>query len=116
VLKSISNYGVAFPNLNGLAYKHPLAVNDLSTFANLFEVQTAMIEATEVVEEMRMVAGHFCFKFMKDQYHNAKRYLGDNVDGAQIVYDGLKGCFEGQGAQDDDEEVPSETDTSGTPD
>ncbi|MCF8464755.1 MAG: hypothetical protein K9G41_07935 [Flavobacteriales bacterium] len=45
-----------------------------------------------------MAAGHFAFEFMGDQYYNAKRYLGKNVPGAQIVYDGLKGCFEGQGS------------------
>ena len=55
--------------------------------------------------EMQMMAGHFAFQFMNDQYHNAKRYLGDDVDGAQVVYDGLKGCFEGQGPQADDDVV-----------
>ena len=55
------------------------------------------------------VAGHFSYKFMTNQYYNAKRYLGDNVAGAQIVCDGLKGCFEGQGAT---KPTPSTTPTS----
>ena len=118
VIKSIADYGLAYPNLNGLAYKHDLALKDLSTFRDLFELQTAMAEANEVVDEMRLVAGHFCFKFMNDQYYNAKRYLGDDVPGAQIVYDGLKGCFEGQGSnnptQGNNPSTPSSNDTDNT--
>jgi hypothetical protein len=39
------------------------------------------------------------YVFMRDQYVSAKRYRGNNVAGAQVVYDGLKGCFESQGRQ-----------------
>lgn len=97
VLKSISDYGVNYPNLNGQAYPHPMAAVDLNTYGQTHEVLTLMAEATEVVTELQMVAGHFCFKFMRDQYGNAEKYLGENVAGAQVVYDGLKDCFEGQG-------------------
>lgn len=97
VHRSIDDYAVSFPNLNGQGYPLALAANDMATFGDLLELQTAMAEANEVVDEMRLVAGHFAFEFMGDQYYNAKRYLGKNVPGAQIVYDGLKGCFEGQG-------------------
>lgn len=35
---------------------------------------------------------------MRNQYENAKQYKDSaNVEGAQVVYDGLKDCFEGQG-------------------
>ncbi len=79
----------------------------METYRQMFELLTAMAEAKEVATEMQMVAGHFCYKFMNDQYYNAKRYRGDNVGGAQVVYDGLKGCFEGQGPQgDSDTYVP----------
>lgn len=111
VHRSISNYAVAYPNLNGLAYPLASAAEDFNTFDGLGQVLTAIEEAREVTTEMRMVAGHFCFKFMNDQYYNAKRYLGDNVDGAQLVYDGLKECFEGQGPQADDEEEDSNRNT-----
>jgi hypothetical protein len=94
VLKSISTYAVDYPKLNGLAYQHSDAMADMKTFAELFQVLTLVEEAKEVVVEMQMVAGHFAFRFMRDQYNNAQRYRGDNVAGAQIVYDGLKACFE----------------------
>jgi len=109
VHKSINDYAVAFPNLNGLSYPLVWAAADFNTFDGLEQLMTAMAEAQEVVTEMHMVAGHFSFKFMTDQYYNAKRYRGDNVPGAQIVYDGLKGCFEGQGATNP---TPSTTPTS----
>lgn len=99
VIKSIGDYAAQYPKLNGLAYPEASAKADLQTYTGLFELLTSIKEANEVAEEMQMVAGHFCFKFMNDQYYNAKRYLGDNVEGAQVVYDGLKGCFEGQGPQ-----------------
>lgn len=99
VLKSIGDYGVTYPNLNGQAYAHPMAAIDMSTFGDMHEVLTVLAEATEVVTELQMVAGHFCFKFMRDQYDNAAKYRSENVAGAQVVYDGLKDCFEGQGQQ-----------------
>jgi len=99
VLKSISEYGVSYPKLNSMAYDLSKATADLDTFGSLFEVLTTLSEAVEVTEEMQMAAGHFAYKFMRDQYMNAERYRGDNVEGAQVVYDGLKGAFEGQGPQ-----------------
>lgn len=115
VTKSILEYADSYPNLNGLAYPLPSAQADLKTYGELFEVLTLLSEATEVAQEMQMVAGHYTYKFMSDQYYNAKRYLGDNVEGAQVVYDGLKGCFEGQGPQaaadnGDDTSAPAPTD------
>jgi hypothetical protein len=115
VLKSLSEYAVSFPKLNGLAYSHKMAAEDMKTYGELFEVLTSLSEATEVATEMQMVAGHFSYKFMTDQYYNAKRYLGDNVEGAQVVYDGLKGCFEGQGPQVGDDDSPADPDTTDTP-
>jgi len=98
VSRSINNYAVDYPNINGLAYPVTMAVDDFDTYAKLLPLLTKLTEAREVTEEMHMLAGHLSFKFMKDQYHTAKRYLGDNVVGAQVVYDGLKTCFSGQGA------------------
>lgn len=99
VFKSINDYAVNYPNLNGQAYPAAMAVMDIQTFAQLIEVLTLIEEATERCTELQMVAGHFCFQFMNDQYDNAKKYRDKNVAGAQVVYDGLKGCFEGQGPQ-----------------
>jgi hypothetical protein len=98
-LKSVKEYGIDYPNLNGQAYAHALATIDMDTYGAIFQVMTALEEATEVSTELQMVAGHFCYKFMRDQYGNAEKYRGENVNGAQVVYDGLKGCFEGQGPQ-----------------
>jgi hypothetical protein len=103
VMKSITTYAIDYPRLNGLAYDHADAAADMRTFGELFQVLTLVDEAREVTTEMQMVAGHFAFRFMRDQYINAQRYRGDNVDGAQIVYDGLKACFEvssGTGAEE----------------
>lgn len=101
VLKSISDYAVQFPNLNGLAHPIALANIDLSTYGFTGTMTTTMTQLAELTEEIRMVAGHFAYAFMLDQYYNAERYRGDNVAGAQVVYDGLKGCFEGMGPQPD---------------
>jgi len=99
VHKSVQDYGVTYPNLNGEAYPLMLATIDLQAFGGMEEVLTVLAEANEVVTEYQMVAGHFCFMFMNDQYDNVKKYRDKNVAGAQVVYDGLKGCFEGQGPQ-----------------
>ncbi len=99
VFKSIGDYAVNYPGLNGQAYSMALATLDKDTYGQMFEVLTLVKEATERCEELQMVAGHFCFQFMTDQYDNAKKYRDKNVAGAQVVYDGLKGCFEGQGPQ-----------------
>jgi len=112
VLKSIADYGVTYPNLNGQAYTHLMAAMDLGSYGQMFEVLTVLKEAIERTEEMQMVAGHFCYEFMRDQYDNAKKYR-DKVHGAQIVYDGLKGCFEGQGPQNT--ATPRPTDPAPTP-
>lgn len=109
VLKSVGQYAVDYPDLNGKAYPLSKAALDLDTYGQLHEVETKLRESLEKVVEMKMVAGHFLYKFMRDQYDNAVRYRGDNVPGAQVVYDGLKGAFEGQGPQgDDDEPTPTE--------
>ncbi len=98
-LKSIKEYAVDYPNLNGQAYPYALADVDMDTYGQMFQVLTAMEEANEVTTELQMVAGHFAFKFMRDQFANAERYRTENVAGAQVVYDGLKDCFAGQGPQ-----------------
>jgi hypothetical protein len=107
VQKSINEYGIDYPKLNGLAYDHASAELDLKTYDGMFEVLTKLSEATEKAEEMQMVAGHFCYKFMRDQYDNAEKYRTENVTGAQVVYDGLKACFEGQGGTSDNPSPPS---------
>lgn len=116
VLKSIGDYAVAYPHLNGLGYPYAMAADDRATLGQLFEVQTTMAEANEVVDEMRLLAGHFCYKFMRAQYKNAQSYLGDNVEGAQVVYDGLKDCFEGQGSQGEADDATSGSDPAPAPD
>jgi hypothetical protein len=99
--KSVKDYGVTYPNLNGQAYSHALATLDLDTYEGMSEVVTVIKEAHERTEELQMLAGHFAFEFMRDQYDNAKKYRTKNVAGAQVVYDGLKDCFEGQGPQNE---------------
>lgn len=108
VLKSISTYAEAYPQFTSLAYPAEDAEKDAETFGQLFQVSTLMDEANEAVTEMQMVAGHFAYRFMRDQFYNASRYLGDNVEGAQVVYDGLKDCFEvsDNQASDDPEADP----------
>jgi hypothetical protein len=97
IMRSINNYAVQFPNLSGQAYPHSLAAIDLNNYelTNMLASPLARIE--ELRTEMHMVSGHFAYEFMRDQYDNAKRYRSNNVAGAQVVYDGLKDCFEGQG-------------------
>ena len=95
--RSIQEYAVMYPQFNPLAYPVADATNDLHTFSNLGDVLIKIAEATEITEEMKMVAGHFDFVFMTKQYEMAQTNLDQNVPGAQIVYDGLKGAFEGQG-------------------
>ena len=101
VLKSIGEYAVDYPTLNGIGYPLADAAKDMDAYAQMFEVITKVTEATERVVELQMVAGHFAYEFMRDQYANAERYRDRNVAGAQVVYDGLKGAFEGQGPQND---------------
>lgn len=98
VQKSVKEYAVDYPTLNGIGYTLANADKDLDTYGRMFEVLTKLTEATERAQELQMVAGHYSYKFMRDQYDNAERYKDDNVAGAQVVYDGLKDCFEGQGA------------------
>jgi len=99
VLRSISNYGVTYPHLNGLAYSHTMADHDLATYGYTSGIEPRLDQITELTTELKQVAGHFCFKFMRQQYKNAEANLAENVAGAQVVYDGLKDCFEGQGPQ-----------------
>ncbi len=99
VHKSINDYAVQFPNLNGLAYPLPLATIDLANHNYTASMLTSLASITETTTEIQMVSGHFAYEFMRDQYGSAKRYRGNNVAGAQVVYDGLKGCFESQGRQ-----------------
>lgn len=98
--KSITEYSTNFPHLNGLAYTAPDAEADLQTYGQTEEILTLLAQSVERATELQMVAGHFCFEFMRDQYANAERYKDNgSVEGAQIVYDGLKDCFAGQGPQ-----------------
>lgn len=99
VAKSISEYGVDFPALNGIGYSLTDASKDLNTYGALNSVLTLITEATDRVTDLQMVASHFMFDFMTDQYANAERYKDKNVPGADTVYNGLKTAFEGQGPQ-----------------
>jgi hypothetical protein len=99
VARSIQEYAAEFPNLNGIGYTVDDVLRDFDTFINLGAMVNLLAEANERVTELQMVAGHFMFEFMTDQYSNAERYKDKNVVGAQTVYDGLKGAFAGQGPQ-----------------
>lgn len=112
VLKSISEYAVDYPALNGIGYPLTDAAKDMETFGQMFEVLTKLTEATERAEELQMVAGHFSYEFMRDQYANAERYRSKNVAGAQVVYDGLKGAFEGQGPKNPTSTPSGDSDTT----
>lgn len=94
VLKSVTEYAVDYPTLNGIGYALTDAANDLDTYGDMFQVITKLTEATERTVELQMVVGHYAYEFMRDQYDNAERYRTKNVTGAQVVYDGLKACFE----------------------
>ena len=97
IMRSINTYAVQFPNLNGQAYPHSLAAIDLNNYELTNRLASPLARIEELRTEMHMVSGHFAYEFMRDQYDNAKRYRSNNVAGAQVVYDGLKDCFEGQG-------------------
>jgi hypothetical protein len=97
VFKSVSDYSVSFPQFNPLAYSLADVSKDGDTYTDLGQVLTLLNEAIERVEEVVMTAGHFMFLFMRKQYELAESNRGENVPGAQTVYDGLKGAFEGQG-------------------
>lgn len=107
VLKSVGEYGVDYPHLNGLAYPLANATLDMKTYGGMFEVITKLLEAMEKAEEMQMVAGHFAYLFMRQQYDNAQDNKDLNVTGAQVVYDGLKGAFEDQGGTVDNPTPPT---------
>jgi hypothetical protein len=94
VQKSVKEYAVDYPTLNGIGYSLTDADKDLNTYGQMFEVLTKLTEAMERTEELQMVAGHYSFEFMRDQDANAERYRTKNVTGAQVAYDGLKECFE----------------------
>lgn len=94
VFKSLAEYANDYPTLNGIGYAQADASKDMDTYGKMFQVITKLKEATERAEELQMVAGHYAYEFMRDQYANAERYRTKNVAGAQVVYDGLKACFE----------------------
>ena len=112
VARSIGQYADDYPAFNPIAYKEADAKLDLKTYVDIDGVMSKLKEATEVSTELQMVAGHFAFEFMSEQYAAAKRNKKLNVQGAQVIYDGLKECFEGQGNFGD--ETPAD-DTPPTP-
>ncbi len=95
--RSIGEYADDYPAFNPIAYKDTDAKLDLKTYVGIDSVMSKLKEATEISTELQMVAGHFTFLFMSEQYAAAKRNKKHNVQGAQVIYDGLKDCFEGQG-------------------
>ena len=97
VQKSIGIYGVDYPQFNPLAYKLSDAQSDKTTYQQMEGVISKLKESNELTTELQMVAGHFAFLFMRKQYNNALANVDENVPGAQVIVDGLKGAFEGQG-------------------
>lgn len=100
VYAAIDTYGLQFPHLGGLAVPHASAVLDNNTYNQMKQIEVLIQQATERVVELKMLAGHYTFQYMRDLYLNAQRYKDSgSVEGAQVTYDGLKNCFEGQGRQ-----------------
>lgn len=100
VSQSINTYAVQYPQLNGLAVPLADAQKDAKVYGEMQNLLSLMEQANERAVELQMVAGHFAYKFMRDQYENAEQYKDSAaVEGAQVIYDGLKDCFEGQGPQ-----------------
>ena len=95
--RSIREYALDYPQFNPLAYAYGDVKQDFPTYSGMEAVLSKLTEATEVSTELQMVAGHFCFLFMRKQYELAETNKDQNVPGAQVIYDGLKDCFEGQG-------------------
>lgn len=100
VALSVGTYGVQYPQLNGLSVPFANAQLDATVFGQMKDLESLILQANERVIELKMLAGHYAFQFMRDQYLNAQRYKDSgSVEGSQVVYDGLKDCFEGQGTQ-----------------
>lgn len=99
VLRSLKEFGVMYPQFNPLAYAFTDADNDFGTYGKMDEILVKLTEANELSTELQMVAGHFCYLFMRKQYDIAESNKNENVPGAQVIYDGLKDCFAGQGEQ-----------------
>lgn len=97
VEKSIHIYGGDYPQFTPMAYNLTDAGADLTTYGQLEGVLSKITESTELATELQMVAGHFAFLFMRKQYGLALDNIDENVPGAQVIVDGLKGAFEGQG-------------------
>ncbi len=93
VQKSILELGPGYPQFNPLAYTLTDAQNDLATSLVLETILTKLTEASELAVEMKMVAGHFCYLFMRKQYEIAQVNKNENVTGAQVVVDELKAAF-----------------------
>ena len=96
---SVLTYGVDFPALNGPGYTQADAEKDVKVYGQITEILEVLKQSQERAEELVMAAGHFGWQFTLNQYAQAERYKSQNVEGAQVVYDGLKGAFEGQGPQ-----------------
>jgi hypothetical protein len=94
VERSINDYGINYPQFNPLAYTYANVQKDGSVYGQMSSLLSKIKEADEVTQELQMVAGHFCFLFMRKQYELAQSNIDQNVPGAQVVYDGLKECFE----------------------
>lgn len=95
VSQSINTYADQYAHLNGLAVPVSNAKMDATVYGQMQNLLSLMSQATERAVELQMVAGHFAYRFMRDQYNNAKQYKDSaSVEGAQVVYDGLKDCFE----------------------
>lgn len=95
--KSIGIYGIDYPQFNPLAYLFADAQKDAETYAQMQQVISKLKECGEVATELQMLAGHFVYLFMRKQYENGQSNVDENVPGAQVIVDGLKGAFEGQG-------------------
>lgn len=97
VEKSIGIFATDYPQFNPLAYTYADVQNDGNTYGQMDQILSKLEEADELSTELQMVAGHFALLFMRKQYDVAKSNVDENVPGAQVIVDGLKGAFEGQG-------------------
>jgi len=105
VRDAIENLAGLFPNMVGEEIT-PSRAAALWQFRNTNEGYIVRLKAMlDILIDASINAENICLKFTEDMRKNAERYKGRNVNGADVVWDRLKGLHKQKAAEPKNIEV-----------
>lgn len=106
--RAITEFGVSFPGLSGAAVPVTRVTVNWELYNQTEQINTELAEVVDMLTDLNINSGVICMEFTDDQYTNAERARGRDVEGADTVYEAQNPLYDREDQEDESEEDDTE--------